>query len=310
MESFRRLSEILQIGEAAVLATIVETKGSTPREIGAKMIVRRNGEIFGTIGGGAGEAKIIVAAQAVFRTGEKQLIEIDLTTAEAEGVCGGTMRIWLELWRGEKALFFVNQILQNLENQIPVCLVTPLAQDAAPHYLAENEIGAKNAFVETLEPAPLVLIIGAGHVGIELAKLAAAVGFEIAVQDERADWANSKNFPSAKLILNEPVATAINRLRSRKRLFVALLTRGYAYDLSALEAILRESVDCVYLGMIGSRRRVQTVFREMRKRGFSEDELKYIRAPIGLEIGALTPAEIAVSITAELISERRRTREI
>lgn len=289
----------------AVLATVIETKGSTPREIGAKMIVCETGEIFGTIGGGAGEAKVVETAKIVLQTGEKQAVEIDLTTLQAEGICGGRMRVWLEKWQGAESLRIVNQILANLENRQSAILATPFNQQVSPYLLTENELPLKNAFVERVEPPPVLLIIGAGHVGIELANIAANIGFEIVVQDERPEWANAENYPNAKEILDESIETIINRFANESRLFVALLTRGFDYDVQALAAILRREKPCMYLGMIGSERRVREVFREMEKRGFSKNELNRIRAPIGLKIGALTPAEIAVSIVAELISVRR-----
>jgi len=305
MEFFRRLAEILRQNQTAVLATVIETKGSTPREIGAKMIVCETGDIFGTIGGGAGEAKVIETAKIVLRNGEKQAIEIDLTTLQAEGICGGKMRVWLEIWQGAESLRLINQILANLENGQSVILATPFNQQISPYLLTQNELPLKNAFVERVEPPPFLLIIGAGHVGIELAKITANIGFKIVVQDERPEWANPENYPTAKEILHESVETAINRFSNQSKLFIALLTRGFDYDVQALAAILRREKPCTYLGMIGSERRVREVFREMEKRGFSKNELNRIRAPIGLKIGALTPAEIAVSIAAELISVRR-----
>jgi xanthine dehydrogenase accessory factor len=305
MEFFRRLAEILRQNGAAVLATVIETKGSTPREIGAKMIVCETGEIFGTIGGGAGEAKVIETAKIVLQSGEKQALEIDLTTLQAEGICGGRMRVWLEKWQGAEALRLVNQILANLENGQSAILATSFTQKLSPYLLAKNELPLESAFVERVEPPPVLLIVGAGHIGIEVAKIAANIGFEIVVQDDRSEWANAGNYPNAKEISDESIETILNRFADESRLFVALLTRGFDYDVQALSAILRREKPCAYLGMIGSERRVREVFREMEKRGFSKNELNRIRAPIGLKIGALTPAEIAVSIAAELISVRR-----
>ena len=144
MEFFRRLAEILRCGEAVVLATVVETRGSTPRQTGAKMIVRRCGQIFGTIGGGAGEAKVIETAKIVLRNGEKLAIEIDLTTLQAEGICGGRMRVWLEKWQGAESLRLVNQILANLENGQSAILATPFNQQVCTRglimYLLQNII--------------------------------------------------------------------------------------------------------------------------------------------------------------------------
>lgn len=306
MEFYRRLAEILRRDGAAVLATVVETKGSTPRETGAKMIICRKGEIFGTIGGGAGEAKVIRSAENVFESGEKELVEIDLTSREAEGICGGKMKVWLERWQGEEMLTLINQILQDIENGQNVNLVTPLTGKGSPHLLASNQPVSENAFIENIESPPLLLIIGAGHVGIELAKIASIIGFDVVVQDDREEWAKPKNYPSAKQILTEPLENTIARLANHQQIYAALLTRGFEYDLQALKVILKSELTFRYTGMIGSKKRVLQVFSELEKQGIAKKELEQIKAPIGLEIGALTPAEIAVSIAAELISVRRK----
>jgi xanthine dehydrogenase accessory factor len=307
MEFYRRLSEILERDGAAVLATVVETKGSTPRETGAKMIVRRSGEIFGTIGGGAGEAKVIEAVKNVFELGEKQFVEIDLTDFRAEGICGGKMKVWLERWQGKESLALINQVLQAIENGQNVNLITPLTEKDLPHLLPCNESVFENAFVEKIEPPPFLLIVGAGHVGIELAKIASSIGFEIAVQDDRIEWANRRNYPFAREILTEPIEKAyLVSLANRRQLYIALLTRGFERDLEALKALLECDLTFRYIGMIGSEKRTQQVFREMEKQGIAKKALEQIKAPIGLEINALTPAEIAVSIAAELISVRRK----
>lgn len=289
MEFFRRLAEILRRGETAVLAAVIETKGSTPRETGAKMIVCETGETFGTIGGGAGEAKVIFEAKSVLNTRRNSFVDIDLTNREREGICGGKMKILLEFWGGNAALEQAEKIARDLSAGQTVFRSFPAL-----------------GYVEKLEAPPILLIVGAGHIGIELAKIAAQIGFEVAVQDDRREWANVENYPDARQVLNESVETAITRVENREQLFVALLTRGFEFDLEALKTILRREEPCAYIGMIGSERRVREVFRELEIAGFSQNELQKIKAPIGLNIGALTPAEIAVSIAAELIQTRRQ----
>ncbi len=305
MEFFRRLAEILQIEGATVLATVVQTKGSVPREVGAKMIICADGRIFGTIGGGAGEAKIIREAKNVLQTGAKQSVEIDLTNLEAEGICGGKMQIRLERWRGERSLALVNQILESLEEGKSIRLATLPESGKTPFLLNENEIAPPNAFVEILEPEPVLLIVGAGHIGIELAKIAESIGFRVAVQDNRQEWANAENYPNAKRIFTETIEETVAQFAKHKNLYAALLTRGFEYDLEALKAILSLENSCVYVGMIGSEKRVRQVFRAIEQCGFSKDKLSKVYAPVGLDIGALTPSEIAVSIAAELIMARR-----
>ncbi len=306
IEFYRQFAQWLT-QEPVVLATVTRVHGSVPREVGAKMIVCSD-RIFGTIGGGAGEAKAIQQSLIVLETGQKQRIEIDLTGApqrETQGICGGKMQVWLERWSGEAAITLVQSILHLLSEQT-VTLVTPFDTDRAPYLVHLAESTPPNAFVETLQPPPTLLIIGAGHVGESLAKVAHLIGFQIMVQDDRPEWANSQRYPDAAGIFNDPIDQVVEQFSIHSNLYVALVTRGYQYDLAALEGLLNRDITYAYIGMIGSEKRVRQVYQALAKIGISESKLKGIYAPIGLEIGALTPEEIAVSIAAELISVRRR----
>lgn len=299
---YQQLAQALQFGPA-VLATVVNSRGSVPREIGAKMIISANGH-FNTIGGGAGEAKVINTAMTVLATGEKQLVEIDLTgsqTRETQGICGGVMQVWLERWSGEDAIKLVQNILKRLESGQSVTVVTPLSSEQNP-YIVDTIPKLARAFIETLQPSPILLIVGAGHVGEQLAKVAHLIGFQIIIQDDRISWANPQRYPQATRIFNEPISTTLEQLAQYEQMYVALVTRGYKYDLEALEALLKRELPCQYIGMIGSQKRVIQVYQSISSKS---DRLSSIYAPIGLDIGALTPEEIAVSIGAELILVRR-----
>lgn len=305
---FQQLAQALEHGPA-VLATVTAVKGSVPREVGARLVVDVNGQAFNTIGGGAGEAKVLRRAQEVLKTGEKQFVDIDLSGApqrQTQGVCGGYMQVWLERWQGKAAKLLVHSILRQLQTGQTVTLVTPL-ENAREPYLVEDavQIDAAIAFVETLQPPPTLLIVGAGHVGIQLAKVAHLIGFQIAVQDDRHEWANANHYPQASQILVEGVDTAIASLAHHQNLYAALVTRGYTYDLAALQALLERSIPCRYIGMIGSEKRVRQVYGALAQAGMATEKLAAIYGPIGLDIGALTPEEIAVSIGAELIMVQR-----
>ncbi len=318
--SLHQLAEALQT-DAAVLATVVQVRGSVPREVGAKMVICADGRIFNTIGGGAGEAKVIRQAMQVLATGENQLVEIDLSGApqrEVQGICGGWMQVWLGLWQGETAIALIHQILQHLETGQPITLITPLDPQRSPYLLplhtphrsAERSHRsppphAPFLFTELLPPPPTLLIVGAGHVGEQLAKVAHLIGFQVMIQDDRPEWANDQRYPQAAKIFATPIQPAIAHLASHTQLYAALVTRSYQYDLEALQALLQRHIPCVYLGMIGSKKRVQQVYAAIAQAGISPRMLESIHAPIGLEIGALTPEEIAVSIAAELIQVRR-----
>jgi xanthine dehydrogenase accessory factor len=317
LDCYRKLAKALQQG-SVVLATVVQAQGSVPREVGAKMIVWADGSTFGTIGGGAGEAKVVRQAKQVLETGQKQKVVVDLTGAahrETQGICGGIMQVWLERWAGEDALALVQQILIRLETGQKATLVTPFEFNRSPYLLdaVENNTESiseyvtandNNAFVETLQPPPTLLIVGAGHVGIQLAKVAALIGFQVMIQDDRPEWANLQHYPEAAMIFAEPTA-AFTYLATHTKLFAALVTRGYQYDLEALTALLQRQIPCRYIGMIGSQKRVRQVFQAVEKAGISASQLRSVYAPIGLDIGALTPEEIAVSIAAELIWVQR-----
>lgn len=304
-----------------VLATVTHIKGSTPREVGAKMAICSDGSSIGTIGGGAGEAKVIQKALEVINTGIKQFVEIDLSGAshrETQGVCGGWMQIWLERWQGETAQALVNQILELLQSGQTATLITPIEPDQSP-YLSraiDRAIAAASStpnfafFSEILQPLPTLLIVGAGHVAIPLAQVAHLAGFRVAVQDDRPEFATQQRFPSAAVILPQPVEPALDCLGDCTQLYAALVTRGYSHDLVALKALIQQRTE--YLGMIGSEKRVKTVYQALKQTGIPgmEDtqlagQLQKIHAPIGLDIGALTPEEIAISICAELIKVRR-----
>ncbi len=305
---YHQLLDALQTG-SVVLATVVQSRGSAPREVGAKMIVCADGSVLSTIGGGAGEAKVIRQAMQVLATGKKQWVEIDLSGVpqrETEGICGGTMRVWIEPWQGESAITLTEQILTKLQAGQSVTLVTPFAPDQSPHLAEplESEKVTASEFVEIIQPPPTLLIIGAGHVGDQLAKVADLIGFQVAVQDDRPEWANSQRYPQAQ-IFTASIAETIEQFASHSQLYAALVTRGYQYDLEALQQLIPRTIPCAYIGMIGSRKRVRQVCQALTEQGIAATKLHALYAPIGLDIGALTPEEIAVSISAELIRVRR-----
>ena len=308
----QHLATALKSG-SAVLATVTATTGSVPREVGAKLVVDAQGNVFGTIGGGAGEAKVINLARQVLQTGVKQFVDVDLSGAphrdaphrDVQGVCGGWMQVWVERWQGQEAIALITQICTLFKTGQSAQLVTPLTQDRSPYLAPAAATPLTATVVETLHPPPTLLIIGAGHVGIQLAIVADLIGFQVVVQDDRPEWANAIRYPQASQVFAAPLTAALIHLDLHPQLYAALVTRGYQYDLEALELLLQRSNPCAYIGMIGSHKRVQQVYRAIAQRGIPVEKLRSIYAPIGLDIGALTPAEIAVSISAELILVRR-----
>ena len=176
-------------------------------------------------------------------------------------------------------------------------------------YLGEGALsdrtirGATSVYVEVVESKPVFLIVGAGHIGKCLAKVADFLDFHVVVLDDREDFANSENIPEADEILCEDFETAIDRYPIDANTSVVMVTRGHKQDEESLRRCLGRGAG--YLGMIGSKRRTATVIQHLTEEGYDPEELAKIRTPIGLRIGAETPEEIAISIMAEVIMLRR-----
>jgi len=243
-------------GEIIALAIIIETKGSTPREVGAKMVVGKDGLIAGTIGGGITEAKIIKEAKQALEKGKEKLLTYHLTKEQAaldEGaICGGEMKV----------------------------------------------------FIDILQPKEEVLIFGAGHIAACVSKLAKTVGFKVTIIDDREEFVNQDRFPEADKIIAEETEKALTHLKIALSTYIIIVTRGHLKDEEVLGSVIRSGA--AYIGMIGSRKKNATVFQHLEEQGISAQELKKVHAPIGVDIGAQTPEEIAVSIMAEIIQVRRK----
>jgi xanthine dehydrogenase accessory factor len=162
--------------------------------------------------------------------------------------------------------------------------------------------GQMDVYIEPIEPAPELYVIGAGHVGTELATLAHAVGFEVHVVDDREKFASRDRFPDVTAVVAEDIPTWIARTALPPHAYVVIVTRGHTNDLDALRALATRELR--YLGLIGSRAKVARIFEALQQEGVPAERLKRVHAPIGLDIGAVTPQEIAVSILAELIAVR------
>jgi len=241
-------------GESAALATIIGTEGSTPREAGAKMLVREDGTLFGTIGGGRLEAQVIKEALTVIRKEEPRTFHYDLTGKEAAGVgmiCGGVLDV----------------------------------------------------YIEPIVPAPTVFIFGGGHISLFVSKISAMAGFKVAVIDDRAEFASRERFPEAEIVIAERFNLVFPTLPVNRSSYVVIVTRGHAFDQEALEWAI--TTEAKYIGMIGSRKKIQAVYSNLEKKGVAWETLQRVFAPIGLDIGALTPEEIAVAIMAQMIQVRR-----
>lgn len=244
--------EILKIkarGECAALATVISTDGSTPREQGAKMLIRQDGSIEGTVGGGLMEKMVREEAVKVIENGIPKMVHFDLTGKEKDGmICGGVAAV----------------------------------------------------YIEAIAPKSAIYILGAGHIGFYLARMAKMADFRVVVGDNRPEYANRERFTEADEILAEEYDKIFTKLTVNSSAFIVIVTHGHTHDQAVLEWAL--ATRARYIGMIGSRKKTRQVLDNLISKGFSAEDIeKRVHSPIGLDIKAETPAEIAVSILAEII---------
>ncbi len=175
--------------------------------------------------------------------------------------------------------------------------------DGVPVPRREAASDAVEVMIEVVEPPTTLLIVGAGHIGQALCAFGARTGFSVAVLDDRDEFANRERLPEADIVLCGDIAEELRRFRIDGNTYVVLVSRGHRQDEIALREVVGRGA--AYVGMIGSRRRVETVLRHLAEEGFDRAALDAVRTPIGLDIGAETPEEIAISILAEVILTRR-----
>lgn len=254
MDIYEQIVELRREGRRGAVATIVNVRGSIPSFRTAKMLVRDDGSIVGTIGGGCVEADVWQAAREVMESEKARALTFDLNQDpkyDTGLVCGGTLEV----------------------------------------------------FIEPILPQPLLYIFGAGHVSASLCKIASTAGFDVIVHDDRNSYATKERFPDAHEIHALEFDEAIQRVEPNENSYIVIVTRGHRDDMRILRWAVQTRAR--YVGMIGSRRKVIEIFKTLQKEGIPAHLFERVHAPIGLDIGAITPEEIAVAITAELISIRR-----
>lgn len=316
----------------AVLVTIINVSGSVPRHEGAQMLIFPDGRGVGTIGGGCGEAEVRREALLVLDENKTKkyrvLLNSDLAADEGM-VCGGIMEVLLEPLN-QAAPYDV--ALDCLKNQKPAVLVTRITSgvlkgvydtsglklagedcEVDPEILLQVCKNGKTSLVidekgysvlyQPILPEEKLLILGAGHVGQYVAAFGSKLDFKVTVVDDRPDFANPSRFPDVDQILCTDFEQAIEQYEIDSNTYIVIVTRGHKYDEACLRSVLGKPYK--YLGMIGSRRRVKMLLSKLENEGFILEELKKVKTPIGLQIGAETPAEIAISILGEIISARR-----
>jgi xanthine dehydrogenase accessory factor len=335
-DMYRQAHDLLKSGERFLLATVVHTVGSTPQKAGAKAIIFPDGRILGTLGGGCLEAASRRQALECLRLGRRELLELTLDGDFGfdDGlICGGSAKVFLDpnVSASHQAL---QSLVEAMEARIPAVLITVVAPEgpalgrrllhtaatpAGPFAQAAEEAAARDAallrtvptsegdltlYLEPILPRPILLITGAGHVGRALCHLGAMLDFEVVVVDDRPSFANQERLPEASRVIVADIPSAVRDFPIGPDTYVVIVTRGHRHDGEAL----RESLgrQAAYVGMIGSRRKVLLIYRDLIQEGHATPELlETVHSPIGLDIGAVTVEEIAVSIASELVMIRR-----
>lgn len=252
-----------------------------------------NEEVFRAVGetlerGEAAALVTIIRTQGSTpqRVGAKMLVFPD---GRSIGTIGGGCYENDAFWKARRAL----------ETRQPLVAKYELTDDLAE----ESGLicgGQMEVYIEPLESSPHLYLIGGGHVAYHLGQLAANVGFRLHVLDDREKFANADRFPDAVEVAVDTIPTWLERATIPSQAYAVILTRGHRYDLDALRALAKR--DLRYLGLIGSRAKVARLYEALRDEGVSVDNVERVHAPVGLDIGAVSPQEIAVSILAELIA--------
>lgn len=290
-------------GEPVAVCTLVRTRGSTPQQPGAVMLVLRDGQTLGTIGGGCVEAEVRSRALKLLLEappapsselcGRLLTFQLDHDLGWDDGlICGGNMEVGVQIVSCPKEASAFREAYAQLG----------AGRAARVSLIVEDEQGQIARFERDLEPSPSLIIAGAGHVGSALAAIARLSDFDVTVIDDRADMTSPARFPGARCV-TAPIDDALAACRLDERAYVVIVTRGHRNDGRALAAVIGSAAQ--YVGLIGSRRKVLAIFDDLRRAGVPREAMERVRAPIGLDIGAVTPAEIAVSIFAEIIATRR-----
>jgi len=339
----RELADALERGERVALATIVDTHGSTPQKTGARLLVRAGGAASGTLGGGCIEAEAHERALASIESGLPAVLDFTLNEDIAVDYglsCGGTELVLVDpAWSaadapmlrrlcaaadaGQRAALIT--LVDELPGARPAAKLAVFADETAAGDMGglrekALRLGARvlaaprpqpalvtllddaRAFVDVFAEPPEVVVVGGGHVGRAVAAAARLAGYRIAVIDDRPEFANRARFPEADTVIAGDISEAIAAYPATPNSAIVIVTRGHKYDYQALAAALRTRAG--YVGLMGSRRKAALIFRQLLADGVPEERLRDVAAPIGLDIGAVSPEEIAISVMAEITMRR------
>lgn len=254
MDIYEEIARLRKEGRKAALATIIQVQGSIPSYESSKILIRDDGSILGTVGGGCVEAEVWSVAQDVMREEKPRRLHFNLNAQPEYDnglVCGGSLDI----------------------------------------------------FVEPILATPTLFLFGGGHVSLYVSKIANTAGFDTVITDDREAFANKERFPEAVETHAGEWQEVFPRLKPNEFSYLVIATRGHKGDLACLRWAV--STPARYVGMIGSKRKLVEFFKVLESEGVPASQLERVHSPVGLDIGALTPQEIAVSVVAEMIAVRR-----
>ena len=339
LDTLEQLRESMASGRPVAYCRLVETRGSTPQKAGAMMLVFEDGSQAGTLGGGCVEAEVKRSAIRILKAGSGELttFRLDHDYGWDDGlICGGRMTIWVEPILKSNEYFsslvalassgkgFTEAIVYQGEHDIPVpsCflfghdgsvtaslhvdskevgpiagLLRPIEQRPRPY--AEKGV----AFLPLLQRCPL-LIVGGGHIGHAVAKLAVDLDFQVSVTDDRDTFIGADRFPNVAHRIAGPCGEVLPKLEITPDTYCLIVTRGHNHDQEALYHLISRGAR--YVGLIGSKRKIRKIFEDLADEGISAELLDSVFAPVGIDIGSQTVSEIAVSIAAELVAHRNR----
>ena len=326
----KKMFEYIKSGIEMVLVTVVASSGATPRGAGAKMIVTEEGRIWGTIGGGAVEYRASLMAKQVLEEKNSFGHAFSLTKDDIQNlgmICGGTVQVYfhyiskdnpsyMEVAQKALELFERNEDFWMISNLTKSGVFGLYSKDTGfwalenmewilPHLGRSPKVVKKveeEFFVEQVHFSERVYVFGGGHVAQELVQVLSHVGFRCVVMDDRSEFADEKLFPAAEKVMLIDFERISEFVDIGEEDYVCVMTRGHAYDTSVQAQILKTPAS--YIGVIGSASKKAAVYQKLYEMGFAVEDTDRITSPIGLPIKAETPAEIAISIAAQMIMHR------
>ena len=295
-------------GQRVAIATVVDTKRSAPRPLGSRLAISEAGEMVGSVSGGCVESDVAMHAEEVIASGQPVLLQYGISDDDAFDVglpCGGEIEVFVY----PVDQLEVDRVSAALDSGERLAVTTTLSGERAGERVygtggghSRAERTAPDTFTEHYAPAPVLMVFGAVDTAQEVCKIARQLGFRTIVSDARSKFATRERLPDADEVVVGWPAMAYDLHAPDDATYVVVLTHDARFDEPALGPALRSPVP--YIGALGSRRAQESRRRRLLNAGYSEAEIERISGPMGLDVGAVTPAETAVSVMAELLAVR------